>query len=201
MNDDRNRWRGQRSDCVLGVVTIPGRVSADLGRHSDGHGWALQGLAAGAVHAPPVQPLRVRVADAAEPSSDGGSDQRPHCDRDAEPSRWRSAAPASRFDAHRSVVLCGAGRTSSSRVDGPAVGPDADGAGPAVAKRAQHPDNGVITTTIKRISQIERSRSVPGTVLLQAGFRQGEQTGRGAQRACVVSSPTMHAATYRSPLS
>ena len=139
VDEDRNRWRGRRSDGLVGEVTIPGRASADVGRHSDGHRRAWQGPAGprfqlrrgcggarsrprakepinahtgtatpeaipvaqcgageqvqgvseggplrrrsdqqlpvdrgGAVDAPPVQPLRVRLAGAAQPSSDGG---------------------------------------------------------------------------------------------------------------------------------
>jgi hypothetical protein len=44
VNEDRIRWRGRRSDGLVGEVTIPGHASADLGRHSvtdtAGHGRA-----------------------------------------------------------------------------------------------------------------------------------------------------------------
>ena len=42
VNEDRNLWRGQRSDGLVGEVTVPGRASADFGRHSDGHRRARQ---------------------------------------------------------------------------------------------------------------------------------------------------------------
>jgi len=44
-----------------------------------------------------------------------GADQRPRGTATPNRSRWRSAAPASRFNACPSTLRCGAGRTSSSR--------------------------------------------------------------------------------------
>ena len=36
VNEDRNRWRGRRSDGLVGEVTVPGRAWPGVGRHSDG---------------------------------------------------------------------------------------------------------------------------------------------------------------------
>jgi len=45
-NEDRNRWRGPRSDGgLVGEVTMPGHASAGLGRHSDSHRRAWRGPA------------------------------------------------------------------------------------------------------------------------------------------------------------
>jgi len=105
----------------------------------------------GTVHPPPVQPLGMRVADAAQPSSDGGfGPPEPSCDGAVSgPAGVRDQGVPDRLGAVRAahgqrgrqqdLGDPSVSAASPSRGHGDGVGTDAaNGAGPAVAERAQH---------------------------------------------------------------